>query len=54
MRNCGPFREYVEGELNIDILYEPEREYLRRRGEAIVTLLHCLEKLKRLRGALSR
>jgi len=54
MRNCSSFREYIEGELNIDILSEPETEYLRRRGEAIVRPLHCLEKLKRLRGAYSR
>ena len=54
MRNGSPFREYNAGELHIVILSEPETEYRRRWGEAIVALLHCLEKLKRLRGACSR
>jgi len=31
MRNCSPFKVYIKGELNFDILSEPEMEHLRRR-----------------------
>lgn len=50
MSSCSPFREYVENELNIAVLAELEAEHLRRRGEAIVDLLYCMDKLRRLRG----
>lgn len=51
MRNSNPFGEFIENELNLDARAEHAVERLRRRSEAIVALLLCLEKLRRLRCA---
>lgn len=53
MPNCSPFREYNDNELNFEVIGELEAEHLRRRGETIVELLYCMEKLRRLRGDFS-
>ena len=42
------FEEYIETELNMDVLDELAAEHMRRRREAIKELLDCLEQLKDL------
>ncbi len=44
----NPFREFVDNELNMDVLEELEAERARRRREAIDELLRCLEELRDL------
>ena len=51
MPNCEPFQEFIENELNMEVLAAPQVERLRRRSETIAELLTCLEKLRRLRSA---
>lgn len=41
-----PFGEFVENELKLDALDELAAERARRRREAIIELLRCLEELK--------
>lgn len=49
----NPIREFVENELNMDVLDELAAEHARRRREAINELLRCLEELKDLLGGYS-
>lgn len=51
MPNGNLIRQYVAHELNLEVLAELEAERLRRLGDAIVELLYCQEKLRRLHGA---
>ncbi len=48
MNKGNPFYEYIENELNADVLDELAAEHMRRRQEAIDELLKCLEALKHL------
>ncbi len=53
MPNCSPLSEYIANELIIEVSAKFDAEHQRRRGEAIVALLYCMEKLRRLRGDIS-
>ncbi|MYE26395.1 MAG: hypothetical protein F4X87_04085 [Chloroflexi bacterium] len=44
----NPFREFIDNELNMDVLDELAAEHARRRRQAINELLRCLEELKDL------
>lgn len=44
----NPFSDYIEDELNMDVLDELAAEQARRRREAINELLRCLEELNDL------
>jgi uncharacterized protein Yka (UPF0111/DUF47 family) len=48
MLKRNSFEEYIETELNVDVLDELAAEYMRKRREAIKELLDCLEQLKDL------
>ena len=53
MPDCDPLPEFFTNEMNIEVSAKLDVEHLRRRGEAIVELLYCMEKLRRLRGDIS-
>ena len=48
MNKGNLFYEYIENELNADVLDELAAERMRRRKEAIDELLNCLAELKYL------